>query len=653
MNLLLELRSRFRAVLVRWVLEPSDLLEMIRPSQDTRFGDYQANVAMPLGKQLGRPPREIAAEIVAQLDLSDLCLPPEIAGPGFINLRVRDEWIADRVREAIDDERLAVDLTSRPRTVVVDYSSPNIAKPMHVGHIRSTVIGDCLCRTLRFLGHNVIADNHLGDWGTQFGMIIYGFKHFVDQERFRQQPVAELTRLYKLVNRLVEYREAEQQLPEVERRLGAREAELRTAQEAADPKDKKAQKNLRRLEGQLTEIKSELAALRTKISDVEQDGTLSALAESHPKIADLVLRETAALHAGDPENRELWEQFLPACRLDIQRVYDRLGVRFDVEYGESFYQDRLEAVVKDLEQRGLARTSEGAICVFLDGFDSPMIIRKKDGAFLYSTTDLATIQYRMEQWQPDALLYVVDHRQSEHFAKLFAAARRWGYADIELQHISFGTVLGEDGRPYRTRSGESVGLEGLLDEAVQKARSVVDANDGAKPDGPELSDDERKRIAEVVGIGAIKYADLSHNRTSDYVFSYDKMMALEGNTATYMQYSYARVQSIFRRGEVDVAQLRQSAAAVSVEHPAERALALSLLRFHEALEDVVQDYRPNQLTNYLFELAKRYSTFFQECPVLRAESAASRQSRLLLCDLTSRTIRRGLDLLGIDVVEKM
>ena len=653
MNLLLELRNRFRAVLVRWMEEPSELLEMIRPSQDPRFGEYQANVAMPLGKQVGRPPREIAAEIVAQLDLNDICHPSEIAGPGFINLRVRDEWLTDRLHEAIGDERLGVDLTSRPRTIVVDYSSPNIAKPMHVGHIRSTVIGDCLCRTLRFLGHKVIADNHLGDWGTQFGMIIYGFKHFVDQERFRQQPVAELTRLYKLVNRLVEYREAEQQLPEVERRRSAREAELRGAQEAADPKDKKAQKNLRRMEGQLAEIKSELAALRTKISDVEQDRTFSDLAESHPKVAELVLRETAALHAGDPENRELWEQFLPACRLDIQRVYDRLEVRFDVEYGESFYQDRLEAVVKDLESRGLARTSEGAVCIFLDGFDTPMIIRKKDGAFLYSTTDLATIQYRVDQWQPDAMLYVVDHRQSEHFAKLFAAARRWGYTDIELQHISFGTVLGEDGRPYRTRSGESVGLEGLLDEAVQKARSVVNANDGGKPDGPELSDDERQRIAEVVGIGAIKYADLSHNRTSDYVFSYDKMMALEGNTATYMQYSYARVQSIFRRGEVDVVQLRKSAAAVSVEHPAERALALSLLRFHEALEDVVQDYRPNQLTNYLFELAKRYSTFFQECPVLRAESAASRQSRLLLCDLTGRTIRLGLDLLGIDVVEKM
>jgi arginyl-tRNA synthetase len=393
-----------------------------------------------------------------------------------------------------------------------------------------------------------------------------------------------------------------------------------------------------------------------------------------------VLAETAKLHAGDAENRRLWEEFLPYCEDEIQRVYGRLGVTFDHTHGESFYEDRLAGVVDELLRRGIARESDGAICVFLDGPEKgdgphlceapsgpfrqmgtvpffrpkvPMIVRKQDGAFLYGTTDLATIQYRMETWRPDAILYVVDHRQSLHFQQLFAAARLLGYKDVELEHVSFGTVLGDDGRPFKTRSGETVGLEGLLDEAVRRALKIVSAGDDAKPDGPELSPAERRQVAETVGIAALKYADLSQNRTSDYVFSYDKMLAMTGNTATYMQYAYARVRSIFARGGVDVERLRASGAAIRLGSPAERALGLEILRFSEALDLAAADYRPNQLTSYLFDLANRYSTFFEQCHVLRAESEELRQSRLQLCDLTARTIQKGLELLGIRVVEKM
>jgi arginyl-tRNA synthetase len=657
MSILAELKSRFRGALAELVADPAELLDMIRPAQEPRFGDYQANFAMPLAKRLGKPPREIAAFAVARTPLDDLCQPPEIAGPGFINLRLRDDWLAERLRHSIRDPRLGVPAIAAPRTFVVDYSSPNVAKPMHVGHIRSTVIGDALTRTLRFLGHRVISDNHLGDWGTQFGMIIYGFKHFCDAEAYQQQPVEELARLYKLINQLVGYYEARQELPEAERRVAAREEALqqeRAAAEHADPAArKKAAKQTGRLQTQLAETRDELESLREKIRRVEQDPRLSQLAASHPTIADAVLAETAKLHADDAENLRLWHEFLPKCRQDVQRIYDRLDVRFDYEYGESFYHQRLAGVVEDFRRRGLAVESEGATCVFLPDFETPMIIQKKDGAYLYATTDLAAIQYRMQTWNPDAILYVVDHRQGEHFEKLFAAACCWGYGHVELRHISFGTVLGEDGRPFKARSGDAVGLESLLDEAVGKAYGVVCANDDAKPDGPELGEAERRNIAHVVGHAAIKYADLSQNRTSDYKFNFDKMVALEGNTATYMQYSYARTQSIFAKGNVDLESLRAAASELVLEHPLERALGLLLLQFVDALEETVAEYYPNQLTSYLFALAQKFSEFYQQCRVLRAETDAARTSRLLLCDLTGRTIRQGLELLGIRVVNKM
>jgi len=598
MSILPELKERFRGALAHLVDHADDLLDLIRRSQDPKFGDYQANLAMPLGKRLGRPPREVAAEVLQHLDVSDLCHPPGIAGPGFINLRLRDDWLVERLQAAVQDPRLGVAVVEQPRTYVIDYSAPNVAKPMHVGHIRSTVIGDAICRTLRFLGHRVTSDNHIGDWGTQFGMILYGYRHFLDREAYRRNPVEELARLYRLVRQLIDCQEG-------------------------------------------------------KLADAGGDPVLWKLAAEHRDIAAAVLAETAKLHAGDAENRRLWQDFLPFCEDEIERIYRRLDIRFDHTLGESFYEDRLSGIVEELLRRGIARESDGAVGVFLPDHDVPMLVRKQDGAFLYATTDLATIRYRMETWRPDAILYVVDHRQSLHFAQLFAAARLLGYCDVGLEHVSFGTVLGEDGRPFRTRAGDTVGLEGLLDEAVRRAAAIVGANDDAKPDGPELSPADRQRVAETVGIAALKYADLSQNRSSDYVFSYDKMLAMTGNTATYMQYAYARVRSIFARGNVDVESLRALSAPIRLGSPAERALGLELLRFGEALDLMLIDYRPNQLTAYLFDLANRYSTFFEQCHVLRAETEQLRQSRLLLCDLTARTIQKGLELLGIKVVEKM
>jgi arginyl-tRNA synthetase len=656
MNVLALLRARFQPALARLVADPArlhELLAMVRPAQDAKFGDYQANFAMPLKKELGQPPQQIAADIIAQADLADICLPPEVAGPGFINLRLRDDWLTEQLNMAVRDDRLGIPPAPEPRTIVIDYSSPNVAKPMHVGHIRSTVIGDALCRTLRFLGHKVISDNHLGDWGTQFGMILFGYKHFRDEAAYRANPVAELGRLYKLVSRLVDYRESRQALPLAQERLAQKQAEA--AAQKAHPKsgdkaaDKKTAQSLAKLQDAAAGLAEELASLEKKVAAAEGDSQLAALAAAHPAIDAAVLDETARLHAGDAENLRLWHEFLPNCRDEIARVYGRLNVTFDHELGESFYHEMLEGVVADLRKKGLAQDSQGAVVIFVEGFETPMIVQKKDGAFLYSTTDLATIQYRMQEWRPNAILYVVDHRQAEHFQKLFAVARRWGYADVELEHVPFGTVMGADGKPYKTREGVAAGLESLIDEAVGRASDIVAENDLDN----ELSPAERRRVAEVVGIGGLKFADLLHNRTSDYEFSYEKMLDKRGFSATYLQYTYARCASIFRKGGFDRSALRTSGATITLSDQAERALGLQLLRFAEALADVGADYMPHHLTAYLFDLAKSYSTFFENCPVLKAESPAVRDSRLLLCDFTARTIRQGLELLGIQVVEKM
>jgi arginyl-tRNA synthetase len=576
--------------------EVPELVEQVRETADAKFGDYSGTMAMALAKRAGRKPRDVATAIIERLDVGDLFeKPTEPVGPGFINLRVRDESLARAVVTACRDPRIGVSPVESPETIVVDFSSPNVAKPMHVGHIRSTVIGAALARILRFRGHHVITDNHLGDWGTQFGMILWGWKHLRDEEAFAADPTAELGRLYRLVRKL------------------------------ADAKPE------------------ELAA------DVEA----AELVKRYPDVGHEVLLETAKLHEGDSENRGLWEQFMPVCRAEIDRLYARLHVKFDHWLGESFFQPLLAGVVDDLLAKGLAQESRGAIGVFLHGEDKPpFLIRKADGAFLYATTDLATIQWRVEHWKPDRILYVVDHRQGQHFEQLFETARRWGLPGldrVDLVHVAFGTVLGEDGRPFKTRAGDAVGLEALLDEGIERAFGVVTAADQER--GTAMPVEERQRIAEAVGIGAIKYADLSQNRTTDYVFSFDKMLELKGNTAAYMQYAVARVEGIFARGGIDREAVRRE-AAVTFTDPRERALALELVRFGETLEDVEADDRPNLLTSWLFDVAGAYSTFYDALSVLRAEGE-ERTTRLALCDLTGRSLRAGLELLGIQVPERM
>ncbi len=652
MNILSTIRARFRPALESVDAgEIEKYLEMIKPIQDPQFGDYQANCAMPLGKQLGESPREVASRIVAALDLQDMCHQIEIAGPGFINLTLRQDFLADQIAAALGDERIGIFQCDVSRSYVIDFSAPNVAKPMHVGHIRSTVIGDALAKILRFCGHSVITDNHIGDWGTQFGMILYGYKHFLNAESYATEPVTELARLYRLVNQLVQYRTDLKNIPQMEQKLVAlrdSSAALREPQGGAQKEDKSTKKELRRLEAQIRQIDEDLNLAGQRVVTIENDAALASLAEKHADVDRDILRETAQLHGGDETNLSLWKQFIPVCLKDIEKIYRRLDIAFDHTLGESFYQDQLADTVTGLRQKGLATESDGAICVFSDVHDVPMIIQKKDGAFLYATTDLATIDYRLKTFHPDVILYVVDHRQSLHFEQLFDAVVRGGCGEVELCHVKFGTVLGEDGRPFKTRAGSTVGLGGLLDEAIRRAGQVVRENN------PQLCESECESIADTVGIGALKYADLSQNRESDYVFSYDKMLALNGNTATYMQYAYARIQSILSKGNANIDALLKAGTRPQLAHPAERALALAILQFSETLELVIADYRPNHLTGYLFEqVAKSFSTFFDRCPVIKADSAEVRNERFLLCDLTARTLKTGLSLLGIDVVEKM
>lgn len=635
-----------------------DYVGMLRPTADARFGDYQANCAMPLAKVLRRPPREVAAEIVRYLQVDEFCLPAEIAGPGFINLRLHDQFLADSLRRALVDPRLGVPETAEPLTILVDYSSPNVAKPMHVGHIRSTVIGDALARVLRFLGHRVITDNHLGDWGTQFGMVIYGFKHFGDEVAFAENPVAELSRLYRLVNDLIGFHQAKQQLPQATAAVQAAAAQLAEAQQAlaagGDARAVKQQERAvlaarRRWEAATEQLES----LQRQLDREQREADFLAMAEGHAEIGQAVLSETAKLHDGDVENLAMWKRFLPHCRDEIDRVYQRLNVSFDHTLGESFYHEMLGDVVERLLQAGLASDSEGAVCVFLPEFDSPMIVQKKDGAYLYATTDLATLFYRRQRFDVDEVLYVVDTRQSEHFEKLFAVARHLGFEQTRLVHVNFGTVLGEDGKPFKTRSGTSVGLDSLLDEAVVRAQGVVCAEDRTARFDPPLSEQEQQRIATVVGYGAIKYADLAHHRTSDYKFDIQKMVALEGNTAAYVQYAYARGQAILQKGNYQPPQELAAVPPLLLTSEAERTLALTLLRFGESLAQVRVDYAPSFLVDYLHELARAYNSFNDSCPVLKAADAATGQSRLALVAASAAILQRGLELLGIEVVKRM
>ncbi len=580
MTLIQELESRLGIALTATLGEPT--AATVTAAADLRFGDYQSNAAMVLAKQQKANPRALAQQIIDALDLSGLAT-ADIAGPGFINFRILPAAYASRAAALIRDERLGVPVTGAGKTVVVDFSAPNVAKPMHVGHIRSTIIGDSLARIARFLGFKVIADNHIGDWGTQFGMIIYGWNHFLDEAALAADPIAELVRVYRKVNSLKE----------------------------------------------------------------------------QPGVLDACKAELVKLQAGDDENLAIWRKCIEVSKCGLQKIYDRLGVKFDYWYGESHYNDRLAGLVDEFLEKGIARESNGAVCVFSndskpleqDPFkvhkeegwtDNPALIRKADGGFLYATTDLATIQFRIDEWQADHVWYVVGVPQQLHFRQLFDAAARWGKTG-DFQHIEFGSILGDDRKLMKTRSGDNVGLIEVLEEAVERAaKAIAEKN-------PDLKGEEAAQIAEVVGIGAVKFAELSQNRLTDYVFSWDRMLALQGDTAPYLQYSHVRIRSIFRKldGPFDA-----TGVEIHLNEPAEIHLVRLLVRFGEVLPTILEDFRPNLLANYVLELARAFHSFFEACPVLKADEP-TRSSRLALCELTSRTLKQGLYLLGIDVPERM
>ncbi len=555
----------------------------VAQSTDLRFGDYQSNAAMVLAKEAKQNPRALAQAVMDQAEVDDLA-EMEIAGPGFLNFRVKPEAFAAHLGTVFGDEALGVARCAAPQRIVLDFSAPNVAKPMHVGHIRSTIIGDSLTRIARFLGHEVITDNHIGDWGTQFGMVIWAWKREMDREALENDPLTELLRLYRIAN------------------------------EAC-----------------------------------KEDET----------VREACREELVQLQQGDAGNLEIWTECVGLSRLGLDRIYDRLGITFDHWLGESSYTERLGAVVEDLVASGVARESEGAICVFssdekkpeADPFrinkdgewtDRPMIVRKSDGGFNYATTDLATVDFRVEEWKADQIWYVVDHRQGLHFDQLFEVVERRG-REISLSHISFGTILGKDGKPLKTRSGDLPQLEDVLDDARDAARITIEER--SKLEDPAARD----ALAELIGISAVKFTELSHHRMSDYVFDLEKMVAMEGDTAPYLQYSYVRVRSIFRKLDEELA---LDATVIRLEEKAEIHLARMLARFGEIVPVVLDGFRPNLLAGYLLELARAFHSYFEACPVLKS-SGALRDSRLVLCELTARILKKGLDLLGIEVPERM
>ena len=567
---------------------------LVRPCPDPKFGDYQSNTLMSLAKARKMNPRQLATDVVAKLDVGALCEKVEIAGAGFLNFHLKNTVLTDTLQSAARGENLFFEKAGPAvRTVVIDFSSPNVAKLMHVGHIRSTILGDCLARALRLLGHRVVTDNHIGDWGTQFGKLLVGWKKHLDPAALKTDPIAEMERLYKLVN---------------------------------------------------------------------------AASEADEKILEAARQELVKLQGGDAETLRLWHEMIALSQKQFDTIYGRLGVRFDHTLGESFYNPQLKPLVDELVAKGLARESEGAIAIFFDVppqlKEQPALIRKSDGGFNYTTTDLATLAYRLETWRPDEIIYVTDGRQQLHFQQVFAAFRNWqsvlsegrsprgpekngrrgtppSEKEVNLAHVWFGSILSEDGKPFKTRSGETVKLADLLDEAEERAFRIVSEKN------PDLPEAQRREIARVVGLGAVKYADLLPNRQSDYVFSWDKMLALQGNTAPYLQYAYTRIKSIFRKSEFRIPNSEIFLAAAE-----EIALARHLLNFGLTLEAVVEEYRPNFLCNYLYELAGKFTSFYENCPVLKADEA-TRASRLALCDLTARVLKRGLETLGIETVEQM
>ena len=641
---------------------------IVRPSNDPKFGDYQANGVMGLAKKLKTNPRKLAEEVVKNLDLGDICEGPEVAGPGFINLRLKPEYLAGRLLEINKHiASLGIDKTDEPKTIVVDFSSPNIAKQMHVGHLRSTIIGDSICRILECLGHNVIRQNHIGDWGTQFGKVILGLWHMC-MAREHGEPLYYHNELEEIKNSAEDKDKVKTICCRTCQRLQKdwREdslAELGDGEKYFHPFLNKL------IEFPADQIWQEFLMVYQYVNILEESSAglgLKVLTRNEQTIPyGLLSRHVTAMlqNIDDPDNeqeKKAWELITEISLEYCNSIYKTLNATLKREHvrGESFYRDMLHGIVEELRKEDQAQESDGAVCVFPEGFTNkegqplPFIIRKSDGAYLYATTDLAALRYRVNELKANTIIYVTDSRQKLHFDMLFAVAKKAGWVgdDIELSHVMFGTVLGDDGTPLKTRSGENVKLKELLNEAVERAMSVVEQKN------PELSQDEKESIAKAVGIGAVKYSDYSNNRTSDYVFSFDKMLAMDGNTAPYMQYAYARIKSIERKAQsndVDIEDELAGLDALNLTEPAELDLAKYLVRYGEALQAAVADYRPNYLTAYLYELAQKFSAFYTNCPVLKAEPD-KRPTRLLLCDLTAKTIRHGLsELLGIEVVEQM
>ncbi len=540
------------------------------PATDARFGDYQTNAALVLAKQRGENPRALAQQIIDQLEVSELAEPPTMAGAGFINFTLKPSAIARQAAQLLQDDRLGVPRTERPRRIVIDFGSPNVAKPMHVGHIRSIVLGDALARIASFLGHDVIRDNHIGDWGTQFGMVIYGWKHLLDREALARDPIAELVRIYKSANELT---------------------------------------------------------------------------KTDPAVRDACRGELVRLQAGDEENVRIWQECVGLSMREFEAAYDLLDIHYDLQRGESFYNDRLPGVVERLQKSGLAETSEGAVCVFFREIpelaERPAIIQKSDGGFNYATTDIATIDYRLGDLGADTIWIVTGAPQLLHFKQIFEIARREGFT-ADFRHITHGSILGEDRKLMKTRSGDNVPLRQVLDEAVLRAQKIVQEKN------PELPAEEKDQIARTIGIGAVKYADLSQYRMTDYVFSWDRMLSFQGNTAPYLQNAYVRIRSIFRKA----GEAFSAPNELILTEPAELNLAKRLAQFGETVPQVLNDFRPNLLANYLFELANAFHAFYEACPVLKSEEPA-RSTRLALCELTARVLQKGLELLGIKVPEKM
>jgi arginyl-tRNA synthetase len=585
------------------IFSPIPPAPYVRPCADSRHGDFQTNVALVYGKQSKANPVDIAKQLAAAMNLKDIAEEPEIAGPGFLNFRLKPDYLAQRLGEIANDPRLGIARVAKPEILVIDYSGPNIAKEMHVGHLRSTILGDALARLFCFLGHTVIADNHIGDWGTSFGMVLLGYKREGDPEQLRIDPFGHLEAMYQKIQ----------------------------------------------LE-----------------------------AKTDESVREAARRELVLLQQGDAENRKIWEEFRKYSLDALEVIYQRLGVQFDYTLGESFYNDALPGVITDLVKHGIARESNGAIAIFSDGKlpptadpllvsedgqfrDNPFLIRKSDGGYNYATTDLATIRYRHDHFRAQRVIYVVGGPQQMHFKQLFEAARRWGYDDMKLEHVWFGTIFGPDKKPFKSREGGNVKFRSLLVEAEARAAKIIadkinlaeSRKDGTAAELPverrmELAEHQRAVLARVVGLGALKYADLAQNRNLDYVFSWEKLLAFDGNTAPYILNAYVRTRSLFRKAGLDQA----PEAPVKLVEPAELALARKLLDFADSVLLAAEEYRPHYLCLYLFELATLFHKFWEACPVLTA-APALRDSRLVVCDLTGRTLRQGLNLLGIDVVEQM